>query len=915
MTTLVIVESPAKAKTIAGYLGPGYEVIASFGHVRDLPERADDVPADMKKVKWAKLGVNVDDDFAPLYVVPADKKHHVDALKKAAKHADALLLATDEDREGESISWHIVQLVKPKKGFPVRRIVFHEITPEAIRDAVAHPRDIHEPLVRAQETRRILDRLYGYTLSPVLWKKVAPKLSAGRVQSVAVRLLVDREKERAAFHTATYWDLVAKVATEKNERIEVRLTHAAGKRLASGKSFDPTTGAFVDKDAILLDEATATSLAAAALSAAPWRVATIETRPDTERPPVPFMTSTLQQEANRRYRFSSKRTMQIAQQLYEGVDVAGSGRLGLISYMRTDSLTLSERALAQARDVIGQLYGKEYLPAQAVRYRTKSKNAQEAHEAIRPTDLSRKPEDLRRVLDPDQLRLYELIWKRTLACQMVAARISRTMVHVEVTADDKPLRFGTSGKQIVFPGFLRAYVEGSDDPEAELDSRDAVLPALAEGQVLTAGEVLPISHTTKPPARLTEASLVKRMEEAGVGRPSTYASIISTIQDRGYCFKTGNELVPTFVAFAVTDLLGKHFGELLDLQFTARMEDELDEIAQGKRDPVGHLADFYRGTPGHPGLAARVETETPNIAFPAIKLGNDPESGAPIIVRVGRYGTFLQRGEGGKGNTASLPDDTLPADLTLEKAALLIKLKGAGPRVVGTDPKTGREVRLCVGRFGSYLEVAQTEEEAASEAKPKRVSVPEELAKGPPSAEDIATLLSFPRPLGKHPDGPDDVVVLLGRYGAYVRCGTETRNAGNWRQGAELGLDAAVALLRAPKVPRGRMAVVRVPLKEWTANVPHPIRVYDGRYGLYVTDGETNANLPRGAEVAALTIDEALAILRERAASGPSKKRRRGRGRGPTAPARTHPPKASKKKAPRKASARPASKSAPKDTV
>jgi DNA topoisomerase-1 len=839
----------------------------------------------MRKVKWAKLGVNVEGSFEPLYVVPEDKKRNVDALKKLAKDADALLLATDEDREGESISWHILQLLKPKKSQTVKRIVFHEITPEAIKHALANPRDIDESLVRAQETRRILDRLYGYTISPVLWKKVAPKLSAGRVQSVAVRLLVDREKERATFKTATYWDLVATVADAAAEgapKLDVRLQSVGGKRLATGKSFDATTGAFVDEGAVLLGEADAKALAEAAARASGWKVAKLETRPDTERPPVPFMTSTLQQEANRRLRFSSKRTMQIAQQLYEGIDLGGE-RVGLITYMRTDSLTLSERALSEARKVIGELYGPEYLPPEPVRYRTKSKNAQEAHEAIRPTDLARRPEDLRRFLDPDQLRLYELIWKRTLACQMVAARVARTQVAVDVVVPyagrDETLRFTASGKQIVFPGFLRAYVEGSDDPEAELENRETILPPLAEGQALAAEKVVPQAHTTKPPPRLTEASLVKRLEEAGVGRPSTYASIISTIQDRGYCFKHGNELVPTFVAFAVVDLIGKHFSELIDLSFTARMEDELDDIAAGNRDHVDQLAHFYRGDAEHPGLAARVEEETPKISFPAIKLGEDPETKEPIVVRVGRYGTFLQRGEGGKGNTASIPEDTLPADLTLEAALELLRRKGEGPKVVGTDPKTGREVTLRSGRFGSYLEVAQTEEEAASGEKPRRASVPEDVDPRTLGQAEIDVLLSYPRNLGKHPESGQDVVVNLGRYGAYIRCGSDTRNAGSWRDGAQMTLESAVALLRAPKTPRGRgrVAPARAPVKEWSEGLEKPIRVFEGRYGLYATDGETNATLPRGVDLSALTLDEAMAAIRERAAKGSAKK---GRGRG-----------------------------------
>jgi len=456
---------------------------------------------------------------------------------------------------------------------------------------------------------------------------------------------------------------------------------------------------------------------------------------------------------------------------------------------------------------------------------------------------------------------------------MVAARIQRTSVQVEVAADGKQLRFSASGKQMVFPGFHRAYVEGSDDPEAELENRENILPAMEVGDVLEPVEVIPQPHTTKPPARLTEATLVKRLEEAGVGRPSTYASIISTIQDRGYCFKNNNELVPTFTAFAVIDLLEKHFTELLDLQFTAKMEDELDEIADGKRDHVEHLREFYKGTPKHPGLVRRVETETPNIAFPAIKLGEDPDTHEPIVVRVGRFGTFVQRGEGGKGNTASLPDDILPADLTLEKAVDLIRIKSQGPRTVGTDPKSGRPVFLMAGRFGAYLEVQQTEEEAKSEEKPRRSSLPEDVPS--PSQADLDILFSFPKLLGKNPDNGEDVFVHLGRYGAYVRCGKDTRNVGNWRAGAELTLDGAMALLRAPKVRRGKQVIVRVPLKEWTENVEKPIRVFDGKYGIYVTDGEINANLPRGADLASFTLEDAMALIRERAATARPKKGRR----------------------------------------
>ena len=882
---LVIVESPAKAKTIAGYLGEGYEVLASFGHVRDLPERATDLPEALRKMKWGKLGVNVEGNFEPVYVVPEEKKRHVETLRKAAKDADAILLATDEDREGESISWHVLQLLKPGKNTAVSRIVFHEITPEAIRAAVENPRSIDENLVKAQETRRILDRLYGYTLSPVLWKKVAPKLSAGRVQSVAVRVLVERERQRRAFKTAEYWDLEATVAAGTETAFAARLQTVDGRRVATGKNFDSDTGALKDQDVLLLDEVAARALAEPALHAAPWRVAKLETRPESEKPPVPFMTSTLQQEGNRKLRFSSKRTMQIAQGLYEGVDVGGGERIGLITYMRTDSLTLSDRALEQAREVIAELYGKEYLPAEPARYRTKSKNAQEAHEAIRPTDLARRPEDVRKFLDPDQFKLYELIWKRTIACQMLPARVLRTSVQVEVAvpapAGARTLRFSASGKQIAFPGFLRAYVEGSDDPEGDLGGQDTMLPPLTEGQTLEARAVTADGHRTKPPARYSEASIIKRLEEAGIGRPSTYASIISTVQDRGYVFKRGNELVPTFLGFAVTDLLEKHFPELVDLDFTARMEDELDEVASGNRDPVAHLGAFYRGDGGGQGLLQQVEERSPSIAYPAIPIGNDSDTGAPLVVRVGRYGTFVQRGEGGKENTVTLPEDTVPADLLVSEVMEMLLQKQQGGKAVGVDAVSGRDVLLRSGRFGAYLEVAQTEDEAATGDKPKRVSLPEGFDLKALTAEDVALLLAFPRNLGPNPDNQEEITVNLGRYGAYVRCGKETRNVPDWREAVTLPLGQAVEILRAPRVRRGKVAVVvKPPLREFglLEGAVGPMRLLEGRYGNYVTDGETNATVPRGTDPQTLTPDEAMALIRERQAAGPRKPKRGRRG-------------------------------------
>lgn len=876
MPKLVIVESPAKAKTISRFLGQGYDVQASFGHVRDLPETADEIPAAFKKERWAKLGVNTDKNFEPLYIVPSDKKRHVDNLKKAAKGADQLLLATDEDREGESISWHILQLLGLPKGTSVSRVVFHEITPEAISEAVKNPRELDENLVRAQEARRILDRLYGYTLSPLLWKKVAPKLSAGRVQSVAVRLTVLRERERAAFHSATYWDLLALLEAKKGS-FKAELETVDSKKLPTGKSFDPTTGKPIDQ-ALLLDESAAGALAEAVRAAKPWIVTEVAATPGKETPPAPFMTSTLQQEANRKLRMSGKRAMQVAQTLYEGVDMGGE-RVGLITYMRTDSLNLAERALQQAREVIRDLYGAEYLPDKPVRYKTKSKAAQEAHEAIRPTDLARRPQDVAKYLDKDQAALYELIWKRTIACQMLPAQVLRTHVGVSVNADSKTLTFGASGKQITFPGFLRAYVEGSDDPETDLDSREVTLPELKVGDELSLKELTAQSHTTRPPARYTEASLIRKLEEEGIGRPSTYAAIISTIQDRGYVVKRGNELIPTFTAFSVTELLEENFDELVDLAFTSRMENELDEIADGKRDWVKYLRDFFKGEPGHPGLEEQVNVKGADIPFPKIELGVDAESALPVVVRVGRYGTYVQRGEGGPGHTANIPDDLAPADLTLEKALELIHQKAVGPEAVAKDPVSGQCVFYRKGRFGDYLEVDQTPEEKDAGLKPRRLTLPPGAKIGDLEEADIVRLLSLPRSLGKHPDSGQEVIATIGPYGAYVKCGTETRNIADWHDVFSIEMPAAVALLAAPKGGRNRGAASsapQAPIREFgeLEGAAGPVRVLAGRYGPYVTDGKVNATLPKGTDPASVTAEVALQLIQAKAAN-PSTGRKR----------------------------------------
>jgi DNA topoisomerase-1 len=889
MSKLVIVESPAKAKTIGRFLGSGYDVQASFGHVRDLPESATDIPAEFKKQKWAKLGVNIDADFEPLYIIPDDKKRHVDNLKKASKGISELLLATDEDREGESISWHILQVLKLNKNVKVSRIVFHEVTQEAIAEAIRNPRALDEGLVRAQETRRILDRLVGYSLSPLLWKKVAPKLSAGRVQSVAVRLTVQRERERMKFKSAEYWDLVAKLAPNKDVPFTAKLVKVSDQRIASGKSFNAETGLLDDKS-LHVTAGTAEELLAAAKVSKPWLVSALDTKPGMETPPKPFMTSTLQQEANRKLRFTSRRTMQIAQNLYEGIDLGGE-RVGLITYMRTDSLSLGEKAVAQAREVIRDLYGPEYVPAKPVIYKTKAKGAQEAHEAIRPTDLARTPQSVKNYLSKEQFDLYELIWKRTIACQMMAAQLLRTTVEVETIAESKSLKFNASGRQITFPGFLRAYVEGSDDPDSELESKESVLPTLNVGMDLNLMQLDAAEHHTAPPARYTEASLVGKLESEGVGRPSTYASILGTIQDRGYVFKRGNELIPTFTAFAVTELLENNFEDLVDLEFTAKMENQLDEIADGERDWVKHLRGFYVGE-NSDGLASQIEAKSDSIPYPALLLGEDPASDEPIVVRVGRYGTFVQRGEGGTGNTGNVPEDMPPADLTLERAIELIVQKGAGPTSLGEDPATGRKVFLKAGRFGAYLEVEQTPGEIEVGDKPKRISLPPGMKASDVTADDVPLLVRFPRELGNDPKLGEPVVVLIGRYGPFVKCGEEIRNIPDWRIAADVTLEEASEILAQPKVSgrpgRGPTTPVE-PIKKFGTleGAQGEVKVLSGRYGPYVTDGNTNATIPKDISPEEITADQAMDLIKARVAAGPSKKKPVKRGFAKSAPKTT----------------------------
>lgn len=878
MPKLVIVESPAKAKTIGRFLGSDYEVQASFGHVRDLPESADEIPAEIKKQKWARLGVNVDNEFEPVYVVPSEKRRHVDSLKRAAKGADEVLLATDEDREGESISWHVLQLLSLPKKTKVRRIVFHEITEEAIREALAQPRVVDENLVRAQETRRILDRLYGYTLSPLLWKKVAPKLSAGRVQSVAVRLCVLRERERRAFVTTAYWDIEARLQAPGGE-FDARFVRLDGLKVASSATFDPVTGRVADPKALILEQDDAEGLAKDASAARPWTVTKVEQVPGIENPPEPFMTSTLQQEASRKLGFNAKRTMSIAQELYEGVDLGAGQREGLITYMRTDSLNLSERALKEAHDVLTALYGPDYALPKPRRFKTKAKGAQEAHEAIRPTDLARKPQDVRRYLSEDQFKLYDLIWKRTLACQMPQAQVRRTSAEIETGVSGKTLTFAASGKEILFPGFLRVYVEGSDDPDAALADRETILPRLDRAMEVEPKSVEAKGHSTKPPARYTEASLVKKLEQEGIGRPSTYATILSTIVDRGYIFRRAKELVPTFTAFAVTELLEDHFTELVDLAFTARMENQLDEIATGARDSTGYLAAFYRGSGAQDGLQPMVEERGPDIPFPSVQLGQDDE-GRTLQVRIGRYGPFVQRGEGGEGHTATIPEDLAPDELNAARAVELIERKSAGPAAIGHDPDSGQAVFLRKGRFGDYIEVDLTEAEQAAGAKPRRVTLPPALRGHRIEEADLTLLLQLPRTLGVDASSGEPVLATIGQYGPYVKCGAEIRNLDDWRTVPSLTLEEALHILAQPKVRRGGGAAATPraeikPIQEFGVlpGAEGPVRVLPGRFGPYVTDGKTNATIPKGDDPTTLSADRAQALLEAKRAAGPAPKR------------------------------------------
>ena len=837
-TSLVIVESPAKARTIEGYLGSGYAVGSSVGHVRDLPDRAKDVPEAQRK-RFGALGVDVDDGFEPYYVVDPGKKKIIADLKKRLAEADELLLATDEDREGEAIAWHLVQVLKPK--VPVKRMVFHEITKDAITRAVSETRDIDDRLVDAQETRRILDRLYGYEVSPVLWKKVMPKLSAGRVQSVATRLVVDRERERMRFVAAAYWDILG---TFEPGTFEARLSSLDGKRIAQGRDF-AETGSPTSAAVLVLDEDGARSLADA-LSGRPFTVEKVDEKPYTRRPAAPFRTSTLQQEASRKLRFSSQTTMRVAQRLYEN---------GHITYMRTDSVTLSDSALNAARAHAARVYGPETVPAEPRRYERAVANAQEAHEAIRPAgDVFRTPDELRGELSRDEHALYDLIFKRTVASQMKDA--SGQTVSIELaatTTDDRAATFRASGTVITFPGFLKAYESGRDEPTDEDEERR--LPALTVGQTLQASTLEPQGHETSPPARYTEASLVRALEERGIGRPSTYASIMGTILDRGYVYKKGTALVPTFVAFSVTQLLERHFDQLVDYDFTARLEDDLDRIAAGDEERVAWLRRFYFGD-GDTGLHALVTDHLQGID--ARDVNSIAIPGSDIVVRVGRYGPYLERGE----QRASLPDDLAPDELTPALAEEVLAQPSGAERTLGTHPETGRHVAAKDGRYGPYVTEVLAEGE---DGKPRTASLFASMSLDTITLEEAVRLLTLPRTL-EGTEG-EEIVVANGRYGPFVKRGAETRSLESEEQLLTLTVEQAEALLAQPKQRRGRGAP-KAPLKEVGPDPASgkPIVVKDGRFGPYVTDGETNASLRRGDTPEGITLERAVELLAERRA-------------------------------------------------
>ncbi len=872
---LVIVESPSKARTIAGYLGAEYVVESSLGHVRDLPQNAGEVPEGLKGTPKGRLGVDVDHGFEPVYVVPPGKRGHMAKLRKLLKNSDALYLATDEDREGEAIAWHLYDELKPR--VPVQRMVFHEITPQAISAAVDNPRSIDQHLVDAQETRRILDRLYGYELSPVLWKKVMSGLSAGRVQSVATRLVVSRERERMAFRSAAYWDLEASLDAGEDatpRRFPARLQALDGVRLATGRDFG-STGTLRDPAAVVHLDAQRAGALAEGLTGEVLTVRSVEAKPYTRKPYAPFRTTTLQQEASRKLGYGAARTMQVAQRLYED---------GFITYMRTDSVTLSDTAIGAARSQVRELYGADYLPEQPRVYTSKVKNAQEAHEAIRPAgEHFRTPAETG--LSSDAFRLYELIWMRTVASQMRDARGSSVQVRLGArAAGGEDCEFAASGRVITFHGFLKAYVEGHDDPDADLDDRETRLPDLTEGDRLVVAELAPAGHETRPPARYTEATLVRELEEREIGRPSTYAAIIGTILNRGYVYKKGTALVPAWLAFAVTRLLEEHFSRLVDYDFTARLEDVLDEVAGGREDSQEVLRRFYFGdgdgephrSDGEPGVGPvaeddqdaglkRLVSELGEIDARALSTF---ELGEGIAVRVGRYGPYV---EDSAGTRANVPDDLPPDELTLERARELLANPAGAEIELGSHPQTGLPVLAKNGRYGPYV-TEQLPPDAPKSAKPRTSSLFKSMSLDTLTLEQGVELLRLPRVVGTDPETGAEITAQNGRYGPYLKRGTDSRSIESEEQLLTISLEEALAIYAQPK-QHGRRAAAG-PLRELG---PDPvsggiISVKDGRFGAYVTDGEYNATLRKGDEVDAITLDRAAELLAEKRAKGPAKK-------------------------------------------
>ena len=894
-TKLVIVESPAKARKIGSFLGDDYVVEASVGHIRDLPQRAADIPKEFKKFAWAKEGVNIEEDFAPLYVINPDKKAKVSELKELMKDADELILATDEDREGEAIAWHLIEVLRPK--ILVRRMVFHEITKEAIQKAAKETRDLDYRLVDAQETRRVLDRLYGYRLSPVLWKKVMPRISAGRVQSVATRLIVERERERMAFISSAWWDLAAVCAPGFN----ARLLSLEGKRVAATNDFD-SNGGIKEKsleNILLLDEAGARELVQS-LSGQSLIVKSLEESPRTERPKAPFTTSTMQQDAGSRLGWGAQLTMRIAQRLYEN---------GYITYMRTDSVTLSSSAITAARSSAQALYGKEFVPATPRVYEGKTKNAQEAHEAIRPAgDAFKTPGELAPELSRDEFALYDLIWKRTVASQMSDAKKQQMRVDFDVkTKTGKDATFRANGSVLTFAGFLAAYEEIAED-KSDAEDTDRRLPAMSVGEKISVNEYTCEGHETKPPARYTEPTLVKKLEELGIGRPSTFASIMQTIQDRGYVAKRGRALVPTFLAFSVTGLLEQHFTKLIDYEFTASMEEDLDRIANGETERVAWLTNFFYGSENNPGL----EDLSADLGAIDAQAINTMKMGEDIEIRVGRFGAYLQQGQGEERKFANIPEEMAPDELTLPKAIELLA-KPSGERKLGTDPQTGLEVIAKSGRFGAYITEVFPEEIVEDGAKkkrkkkdapkPKTASLLSTMTLDTIDLKDALRLLSLPRTLGTYQDEP--ITVQNGRYGPYMKHGADSRTLTSEDQLFSIGLDEAIEIYKQPKVRR--RGVAKPPLKELGQDptTGKEVIVKDGRFGVYVTDGEVNATLRRGDAVELLTIERALELLAGRRAwelenpggSGKKKKKTSAKKTAPTLTEKTIKGAGAKKKA------------------